>query len=162
MNYISALLLIIVFGVTISAQSTQSPNLGQYIGAAINDPNPITLTGLVSAIEKQDTIHTQLRARVEAVCQVKGCWMNLVPIDGNGDISVFVKFKDYAFFMPLDLVGQDVIIEGIAYKEITTVGELRHYAEDEGKSLEDIAQITEAVEELKFMADGVIILNKKN
>jgi len=60
--------------------------------------------------------------------------------------------------MPLDLAGSNVIVDGIAYKEVTGVDELRHYAEDEGKSPEEIAKITEPVEELKFMADGVIIL----
>ena len=60
--------------------------------------------------------------------------------------------------MPLDLAGSEVIVEGIAYREITTVDELKHYAEDEGLSAEEIAKITEPAEELKFMADGVIIL----
>ena len=84
--------------------------------------------------------------------------MNLIPTEGPTDQSVFVKFKDYGFFMPLDLAGSEVIVQGKAYKEVTSVDELRHYAEDEGLSAEEIAKITEPEEELKFMADGVIIL----
>ena len=160
MKFLSLLMLIVAFSITGIAQSNSNLNLGHNIGAPISDPNPITFSTLLSEIEKQDTIHIQLRAKVEAVCQVKGCWMNLVPVDGSDNASVFVKFKDYAFFMPLDLAGQEVIVDGIAYKEITTVEELRHYAEDEGKSPEEIAQITSSAEELKFMADGVIILTK--
>jgi hypothetical protein len=38
------------------------------------------------------------------------------------------------------------------------VEDLRHYAEDEGKTPEEIAQITEPVVELKIMASGVKIL----
>ena len=48
-------------------------------------------------------------------------------------------------------------MNGKAFKEVTTVEELRHYAEDEGKSEEEIAAITEPVEEYKFVADGVIM-----
>lgn len=140
------------------AQKSQITPLGENIGATISKANPISFDKLMDEMTKQDTVRTQLRAKVESVCLVKGCWMNLVPIAGESSKSVFVKFKDYGFFMPLDLAGQNVIVEGIAYKEITPVDELRHYAEDEGLSPDVIAMITEPEEELKFMADGVIIL----
>jgi len=48
-------------------------------------------------------------------------------------------------------------MEGKAYKEETSVEELKHYAEDEGLSQEEIDAITEPVYELKFMASGVIL-----
>jgi len=138
-------------------KSTVSP-LGENVGASISNPNPIDFAQLMSKMSQQDTVKTHLKAKVEGVCQVKGCWMNLVPTEGTAEESIFVKFKDYAFFMPLDLAGSEVIVDGIAYREVTSVDELRHYAEDEGKSAEEIAKITEPAEELKFMADGVIIL----
>ena len=65
-----------------------------------------------------------------------------------------------AFFMPKDIAGRKVVMEGKAYREITTVEELRHFAEDEGKSAEEIAAITEPLEELKFMATGVVLLDE--
>lgn len=139
-------------------QKTATTPLGENIGATIEKPNPISFADLMGKMNQQDTVKTHLKAKVEGVCQVKGCWMNLVPTEGTTDESIFVKFKDYAFFMPLDLAGSEVIIDGIAYREVTSVDELRHYAEDEGKSPEEIAKITEPEEELKFMADGVIIL----
>ncbi len=149
-----------LFVVSCHTNKVQLADIGENIGATITDPKPIDMATLVRKIETQDTVQTQLKAKVEGVCQVKGCWMNLVPIDGSSDESIFVKFTEYAFFMPLDLAGQNVIVEGKAYKEVTTVDELRHYAEDEGLSAAEIAKITEPVEELKFMADGVIILKK--
>jgi len=83
--------------------------------------------------------------------------MNIVSDTNKEDDGIFVKFKDYGFFMPLDASGNTAIMRGRAYKEETSVDELRHYAEDEGKSAEEIAAIVEPVTELKFMADGVII-----
>lgn len=118
-----------------------------------------------------DELHTQLvangeienakfKGKVESVCKVKGCWMNLAPTTA-GEKEIFVKFKDYGFFMPLDCEGREVILEGRAYKEVTSVDELRHYAEDEGLPQEEIDAITEPKEELKFMAHGVIMLDEK-
>ena len=52
------------------------------------------------------------------------------------------------------------MIEGVAYKEETSVDELKHYAEDAGKTAEEIAAITEPVSEKKFMATGVVLLDK--
>ncbi len=158
--YTSAVLFFGLFACK-AQQTTQSTPLGENIGTSITHPNPIDMATLVAQVSKQDTVKTQLKAKVEGVCQVKGCWMNLVSTQGTSNESIFVKFKDYGFFMPLDLAGSEVIVDGIAYKEITTVEELRHYAEDEGQTPEEIAKITEPVQELKFMADGVIILDNQ-
>jgi len=159
-NIQSILFLVVVLFCACKSQKSQITDLGENIGATITKADPIDFGTLMTKINQQDTVKTQLKATVEGVCQVKGCWMNLVPTAGDSGESIFVKFKDYAFFMPLDLAGSDVIVDGIAYKEVTPVDELRHYAEDEGQSAEEIAKITEPKEELKFMADGVIILKK--
>ena len=48
-------------------------------------------------------------------------------------------------------------INGILSSEITSVKELRHYAEDAGKSKEEIDLITEPEITISFLADGVLI-----
>ena len=68
-----------------------------------------------------------------------------------------VSFKDYGFFVPKDITGKTVVIEGTAKQSVTPVAELRHYAEDAGKSKDDIAKITEPEKALTFVADGVIV-----
>jgi len=111
-------------------------------------------------ISKEEIEDVKVKAQVTGVCQAKGCWMNLTSTEEGGmDEEMFVKFKDYGFFMPKDIAGREVIVEGRAYKEVTSVDELRHYAEDEGLSKEEILAINEPKEELKFMASGVILLN---
>ena len=75
----------------------------------------------------------------------------------NGE-NIMVKFKDYKFFMPKDIVGKDVVLEGEAsYKEVS-VKQLKHYAKDAGKSEADIEKIKESKKELQFVAKGVLIL----
>jgi len=101
-----------------------------------------------------DKVDAVVKGKVESVCQKKGCWMNIVSDSGE---SVFVKFKDYGFFMPLDLAGKEVVMNGYALKEVTSVEELQHYAEDEGLSKEEIEKIQSPKEEYKFMASGVFL-----
>ena len=101
-----------------------------------------------------DTVNSKMVAKVDEVCQSKGCWMKLDLEDGN---QVMVKFKDYGFFMPKDIAGQEVIINGIAFVEEMSVDDQRHYAEDAGQSDEEVEAITESKKTYSFEADGVLL-----
>ncbi|MGB3590555.1 MAG: DUF4920 domain-containing protein [Nonlabens sp.] len=105
------------------------------------------------AMKVGDTLPMTVRGTIEDVCSKKGCWVKL-PV---GEELAFVKFKDYAFFLPKNSKGKEVVLSGNAYKSITTVDELRHYAEDDGKSPEEIAKITEDEVTLSFMANGALV-----
>jgi hypothetical protein len=100
-----------------------------------------------------DTIQTKVTAKINEVCSKKGCWMKL---DLGESEEMMVRFKDYGFFMPLNAEG-DVVVNGKAYVTETSVDELRHYAEDAGKSKEEIEAITEPKRTLAFEADGVLL-----
>jgi hypothetical protein len=118
-----------------------------------------TYDQLLTDLSKKGSLEdVVVQGTVTGVCQAKGCWMTLVSTKNSNTPEMFVKFKDYAFFMPKDLAGGKVIMKGKAYKEITSVADLKHYAEDEGKSAEEIAKITKPKEEFKFLASGVQIL----
>lgn len=129
-------------------------------GAGVsNQENPSAFSDVVAQLDSQDSIQVILKAKVSEVCQAKGCWMSLVDNQSKTEEELFVKFKDYAFFVPKDIAGREVIIEGVAYTEETSVEELRHYAEDAEKSAEEIEAITEPLREKKFMATGVVLVN---
>lgn len=131
-----------------------------FFGKQISSDGAIAYDELYAQLKTVDEIkNVKVKARVTGVCQAKGCWMNLTSSTADNSNALFVKFKDYGFFMPKDIAGRDVIVEGRAYKEITPVDELRHYAEDEGLPEEEILAINEPKEELKFMAHGVILLD---
>ena len=132
---------------------------GDTYGAGVTAKKYIGFEDLMSQLEAQDTVVTTLRATVSEVCQAKGCWMTL---HGKAaDQQVMVRFKDYGFFVPKDLSGRAVVVEGQAYKTIVPVDELLHYAEDAGKSKEEIAKITEPEESFAFLATGVVVLKDK-
>lgn len=128
-----------------------------YYGEKITESGAVDMTILTPQLSANDTIDIKMSGIIADVCQAKGCWMNLS--SANSDESVFIKFKDYAFFMPKNSAGKQAIVSGKLYSSVTSVDELRHYAEDKGMSKEDIEKITEPKREWSMMADGVIIYN---
>ena len=107
------------------------------------------------ALKLGDTINLKFNANIKEVCSKKGCWMTLPA--GNDDETIMVRFKDYGFFMPLDAAGKEVIVAGKAFVKEVSVADLKHYAEDAGKSSEEIANITESAMEFAFEANGVLL-----
>jgi hypothetical protein len=143
----------------IVVQNADSTASMVYYGQSIDTSNSRSVNEIILSLKSQDSMSTKVCGYVTGVCQVKGCWM-MISQNPNDSTGLFVKFKDYGFFVPKDLTGSKITIAGTAFKSVTDVDELRHYAEDEGKSAEEIAKITEPAEELKFMADGVALLEK--
>ncbi len=110
----------------------------------------------VDQINSSDSIANVITTiKVKDVCQNKGCWMTAELPDGS---EMRVTFKDYGFFVPKDLSGKEVAIQGLAKIKMTDVETLRHYAEDKGKSADEIAAIVEPKKEISFVANGVVIM----
>lgn len=108
-----------------------------------------------SELNVGDTIPAKFATRVNSVCKMKGCWMTLdLP---EVDEDPMVKFKDYAFFVPKDIEGKEVIVEGIAFVEETSVEDLKHFAKDAGKSEEEIEAISQPEKTMGFLAHGVLL-----
>jgi len=117
----------------------------------------IALADTYKNLKPGDSVAVKFKSEVKAVCQSKGCWMRM----DVGEEEAMVKFKDYGFFMPKDIAGEEVIVEGMAFVEEVSVDEQRHYAEDAGKTVEEIAQITEPKRTLSFVSNGVLIPEKQ-
>ncbi|HRI60260.1 MAG TPA: DUF4920 domain-containing protein [Saprospiraceae bacterium] len=140
------------------AQSNDPANDGKHFGATIDATNAIAYDELIPKMAATDSLAVKVTGKVGEVCQKKGCWMMLVP-EQAGQPEMRVTFKDYAFFMPKDLTGKRVVLEGYAYVDETPVDVLRHYAEDAGKSKEEIEKITEPKREVSYEASGVVIVD---
>lgn len=153
------LLLFLLAAFILGACSTTKKVSGEQFGEAINSKGAITYDNLLAKMDNVDSLETKVVGEVSAVCQMKGCWMNMTTGDATQP-EMMIQFKDYGFFMPKDIAGRSVVIDGYAYREVTSVEELRHYAEDAGKSKEEINAITEPSEKLKFLASGVIPLQE--
>ena len=117
----------------------------------------IDLEKFSSVIDKfslENIDNKNLSGEIINVCPKKGCWMNL-KVDED---TIFVKFKDYAFFVPKSGVESKLaFISGNISKDTISVERLRHYAEDAGKSSDEIEKIVKPEFKLSFLADGVAI-----
>ncbi len=128
-----------------------------FFGEKITSEGARPVGVIAKEVNSQDTIQVLVEGTINEVCKAKGCWMTL---ENEGDDNpVFIRFKDYAFFVPKDAGGKKAIVQGKLYTTITSVEELQHFAEDKGQSAEQIAAITAPKRELQMMADGVIIYN---
>ncbi|MGV0925104.1 DUF4920 domain-containing protein [Empedobacter tilapiae] len=131
----------------------------QVYGESFDIKNTLTkneLGKLYDNMKNGDSLENiQFTSTIESVCKKKGCWMK---VDlGKGEEQSFVRFKDYGFFMPLDGEKANVIVHGKAFVSEVSIEKLRHYAEDAGKSKEEIAKITKPQLQYNFEADGVYL-----
>lgn len=101
-----------------------------------------------------DTLLTTFTSSVNSVCEKKGCWMRLKLSEEDESL---VTFKDYGFFVPEDIQGQEAVVHGKLFVKETSVEDLKHFAEDAGKSEKEIAAITEPELVYAFEADGVYL-----
>ncbi len=106
-----------------------------------------------------DTLQVKFASNINTTCKKKGCWMTLkLP----NEQEAFVKFKDYAFFVPKEgAENHKAIVSGKAFIEETSVDDLKHEAKDAGKSQEEIDKIIEPIKNYRFMADGVLIADNQ-
>lgn len=125
-----------------------------YFGDSINEEDAVEINSLLALMEGQDSVKVKLSGVVNSSCQKKGCWMKMDM--GNGE-EMRVSFRDYGFFVPTNLGGEEAVIEGVAYIDTIDVQFLKHLAEDAGKSQEEIDAISEPEISVNFTADGVII-----
>ena len=130
---------------------------GKTYGAPVTAANAVPVTQLTSLLGSKDSAQVKLIGKASEVCQAKGCWMTVAIADGK---QMRVRFKDYGFFVPKDISGKTVVINGWAHRETVPVSDLRHYATDAGKSDKEVAAITKPEQQLNFEADGVLVIEK--
>ncbi|EMR01183.1 DUF4920 domain-containing protein [Cesiribacter andamanensis] len=141
-----------------SAAETNVPTLQGELatsyGAEIDTEGALSARQVPSLLQNIDSTYVTLSGTALSSCAKKGCWMKVAV---TGDEDMRVTFKDYGFFVPKDLNGQEVVMEGTLKRKVSSVEELRHFAEDAGKSPEEIAAIQQADTIYSFEAVGVKI-----
>ena len=78
-------------------------------GEKISDKNLLSKKEIIETyknLKVGDTAIVKFAAKVNDVCQSKGCWMRL----SIGDEEAMVKFKNYGFFMPKNIADKDCIL----------------------------------------------------
>ena len=125
-------------------------------GETITAESAIPVEALFEQMKSAEKVTVKMKGEVNSVCKKAGCWMTFALPNGE---DMMVKFKDYDFFVPKDIDGRMVVVQGEAFYEEIPVERLRHFAEDAGKTKEEIDAITEPETGLSFIADGVLLLD---
>lgn len=115
---------------------------------------PISLANALANYEDHKDKMISFDATPKKVCEKKGCWMVL----RDGGREVRTLFKDYGFFVPKEIVGKRVRVQGIMEQKHISAATIRHYMKDEGKKLEEIKKVKTGKTSYQFVASGVQII----
>ncbi len=139
--------------------NAQPPNVpadkGAKFGAEVTEEKAITVEDLAKQLNAQSgKVDVKVKGMVSQVCEAEGCWLRMK----NGDGTIMVRMKDHSFFVPVVMNGKTIVVEGIAELKETSVAQLKHYAEDAGKSKAEIDAIKEPKKEVVIQAKGILVL----
>lgn len=153
-GWLAAGLVLLASGCAPEESAPQVPVAYASFGTEITPADAMPVEQIVEDAERLGGQIVKVTGTVREVCQNKGCWMTL---EAGGEKSVRVTFRDYGFFVPKDIAGRTVVLEGTVRMEELSVETLRHYAEESGKSEEEIAAIDAPDVQLTVIADGVLV-----
>jgi hypothetical protein len=149
------LISILFLGVSSMAQPPKgSANKGMEFGLKTSADGAIGVNELTSLLREKSSVDVKVKGKVVEVCKAEGCWIKMETANG----PMMIKMKDHSFVVPLDMNGKMIVAQGTATFKETSIEMLKHYAEDAGKSKEEIAAIKEAKKEITMQATGIIVL----
>ena len=149
-----------VFAAIVAVGNAQPPDVpaekGAKFGIEITADNAVDVDAMLTNVLKNEGKKTEVKivGEVVEVCQMKGCWLRIK----NGNENITVKMKGHKWFVPAALVGKKIVIEGTAEMKLTSVDDLKHFAEDAGKTKEEIDAIKEPKKEVVVEAKGILVL----
>ena len=128
----------------LSACSAASAGETRRFGKPLQGLKPTPLADLLA--KPEDGKAVRVEGRVQAVCQNKGCWLELA----EGRSAVHVTFQGYSFFLPRDAAGKDAVLEGKVIVKQPAPGEVEHLeAEGAGASARSRVSIEASGVELR-------------
>ena len=129
-------------------------NTGMVFGKKTTVDGAIPVSELASKLKEKESLELKVSGKVKEVCKAEGCWLKMETENG----AMMIKMKDHAFLVPLSMNGKTIVVDGIVTLKETSVEMLKHYAEDAGKSKEEIAAIKEPKKEITMQAKGILVL----
>lgn len=136
------------------AQDIKPADKGVTYGAGTTADGAISVNDLDKNI-KDNKFEGKISGKIIEVCQEKGCWMKLEKTNGE---ALMIKFKDYGYFMPKNIVGKEVVLDGVLITKEVSVKQQQEYAKDAGKSDEEVKKIKKVKKEQQFVAKGVLVI----
>ncbi len=155
MKKIIALIPTLFFAFILLAQPPKGDaNKGMTFGEKISADGAIAASELSAKLTGTEPAQAKVTGVVTEVCKAEGCWLRMKTDNG----TMLIKMKDHAFLVPLAMNGKTIVADGVATLKETSLEMLRHYAEDAGKTKEEIAAIKEGKREITLQAKGILVL----
>jgi len=148
------ILFFVAFGFSFIVNAQESAASGVVYGEVKDKGEMVSIDKLESSL-KENKYNGKVTGKVVEVCQAMGCWVKLQKTDGS---TILVKAKDHGFTMPKDIVGKNVIVDGEANATEISEKMRKHYAQDAGKSKDEIEKIKGSSKELTISANGVKVI----
>lgn len=127
-------------------------------GEKIGDSPVVSLETIAEDPGKYQDKKIVLEGTIQNICQKKGCWMTLVPVEGMPPVRV--TFQNYGFFVPKDASGLKVRAEGKIKLTELSKEDVDHLKEDGHKikcnhdgTANEIGFVASAVEIYKKTGD---------
>jgi hypothetical protein len=153
---LSSLLFIVINANAQDADAIKPAAKGVVYGTTVIESDDVIKVSDLESKMNNGVYQGKISGKVTEVCKTMGCWIKIEKADGT---AMMVKSKEHGFFMPQDLVGRTVVIEGTASEKTVSEDKRRHYAEDAGKSKDEVKKIKGSVKEVQFVASGVKVVD---
>lgn len=115
----------------------------------------------INSVLKDPAKYAGKTVRVDGVivrsCKMEGCWAELA--QNKDSKSVRVKFKDHAFFIPLQSAGAKARAEGVFSVKTMSKAQVDHMIEEDGASFAN-RNADGSVTEISFEASGIELKKK--
>jgi hypothetical protein len=131
----------------------------QYGPVKVDTSLSVNVPAIVEVMsQKSERTEFTFSAPLVEICQAAGCWVTVN--NGKGD-AFRVRFKDH-FTIPVKTKpGTVAYFHGFAYWDEISVEMQKHFAEDAGRSKEEIDKIIHPRKEFCFEADGIVLVRTK-
>jgi hypothetical protein len=124
-------LVLVVVAAAVPGRAGEPSTFGKGVTAA----DPVAIAELLASPQKYVGRTVRIDGRIEEVCPMRGCWID-VAAEGRPGV-VRVKVTDGEIVFPADAKGRAVSAEGVFERiELTgeqAVGWMRHLAEEKGE-----------------------------
>ena len=145
----------LLLGIVLMAQPPKGPaKSGMVFGEKTTAEGAVAANDLPALLTGKDETTVKVTGKVVEVCKMEGCWLKMETATG----PMMIKMKDHAFLVPLAMNGKTIVVNGTASLKETSVEMLRHFAEDAGKTKDEIAAIKEPKKEITVQAKGILVL----
>jgi hypothetical protein len=146
---------IVMTSISLMAQPPKgTAKKGMTFGIKTTAEGAVAANDLTNVMAEKTTADVKVKGIVTEVCKAEGCWIRMQTASG----TMLIKMKDHSFTVPLALNGKTIVADGVAELKETSVEMLKHYAEDAGKSNDEIAAIKEPKKEIVLQAKGILVL----